>query len=131
MKELLIWLGLLSGPAVIFAVFGTSGMDAFDDRATPHTSSALMEQGRSAFARHCASSHGRLAGGTTSGPGLLGAPFGLSAMPDEAIRSAVLEGVPPRNDAYRPMGPSPEIAPGELDDIIAFLRELQRLQGVH
>ena len=51
-------------------------------------------------------------------------------MPDGDIRSAVLEGVPTENYAYRPMGASPEIAPGELDGIIGFLRELQRLQGV-
>ncbi|MDH3668353.1 MAG: cytochrome c, partial [Paracoccaceae bacterium] len=104
MKELLIWLGLISGPAVIFAVFGTSGMDAFDDQAAARTSSAMMGQGRTAFARHCASCHGRMARGTSHGPGLLGTAFGVSAMPDGDIRSAVLEGVPTENYAYRPLG---------------------------
>ena len=130
MKELLIWLGLICCPAAIFAVFGTSGMDAFYDQAAARTSSAMMEQGRTAFARHCASCHGRMAKGTSHGPGLLGKAFGASVMPDEAIRSAVLSGAPTENAAYCPMGASPKIAPGELDEIIGFLRELQRLRGM-
>lgn len=127
MKELLLWLGLICCPAVVFAVFGTSGMDAFDDQAAARTSSAAMEQGRSAFAQHCAACHGRMAKGTAHGPGLLS---GSSDMREEDIRAAIGKGVPNARGRHCEIGATSGIAPHDIDEIIAFLRELQRLQDV-
>jgi|GEM_PF-4064140 len=46
MKDLLVGLGLLCCPALVFVVFGTSGMEAFKDGATSIAPAETVELGR-------------------------------------------------------------------------------------
>ena len=127
MKELIIWLGLLSCPALIFAVYGPSGMKAFDGAS----GTTQLERGRLAFERECASCHGPTGGGTENGPNLIAARYGPSEMADALIRGAVLNGMPKRSAAHPGMPALPQLRPPELDSILRFLREIQRANDIY
>lgn len=129
MKELIIWLGLLSCPALIFVVYGTPGIEVFDGAAGGST--MQMERGRLAFERECASCHGSTGGGTENGPNLIAARYGPSEMADALIRGAVLNGVPQRSAAHPGMPALPQLRPQELDSVLRFLREIQRANDIH
>lgn len=130
MKELIIWLGLLSCPALVFAVFGTAGMEAFDGHSAGDSAVMQMAQGRSAFERECAACHGPLAAGTESGPNLISVRYGRSEMADDLIYHAVLNGVPRRSAEHPGMPALPHLNQRELDSILSFLREVQRAGGI-
>ena len=129
MKDLLIGLGLLSSPVIVFAAFGTSGLDAFDEGSGPPASFASVEQGVVAFAGECAGCHGRLAGGTERGPDLIHPDYGPGLRSDAQLRRAVREGLPARG-GYGAMPPSPDVSERRLDRMITFVRELQRARGI-
>ena len=135
MKDLLIGLGLLSCPAIVFAVFGTSGLDAFDEGAAALTSSRSVQQGGLAFVEECAGCHGRMGRGTERGPNLIHPDYGPRVLSDARIRHAVREGVPARQGAgYRggtiDMPPARNLSERKLDLMVAFLREIQRANGI-
>ncbi len=129
MKDLLIGLGLLSSPVVVFVAFGTSGLDAFDEVGGAATSSLSVEQGLIAFAGACARCHGRLAEGTERGPNLIHRDYGPGVRSDAQFRRAVREGMPARG-GYGAMPPSPDVSQPRLERMITFLRGLQRANGI-
>ncbi len=129
MKDLLIGLGLLSCPAAVFVIFGTSGLDAFDEGIGPPPSSLSVEQGLVAFAGECARCHGQLARGTERGPNLIHRYYGPSARSDAQFRRAVREGMPARG-GYGAMPAAPDVSKRRLERMITFLRELQRANGI-
>jgi mono/diheme cytochrome c family protein len=130
MKDLLIGLGLLSGPAAVFVVFGTSGYDAFDKGAGPPVSSLSVQHGGLAFAEECAGCHGRLARGTARGPDLIHPDYGPSARSDAQFRRAIREGRRARRGGYADMPPAANLSERNLDRMITFLREIQRVNGI-
>jgi mono/diheme cytochrome c family protein len=129
MKDLLIGLGLLSSPAAVFMAFGTSGLDAFNEGGVPSASSVSVEQGVVAFAGECAGCHGRLAEGAERGPNLIHRDYGPGVRSDAQFRRAVREGMAARR-GYGAMPPSPDVSKRRLDRMIAFVRELQRVNGI-
>jgi mono/diheme cytochrome c family protein len=129
MKDLLIGLGLLSSPVVIFVAFGTSGLDAFDEGSGPPASFASVERGVVAFAGECARCHGRLAEGTERGPDLIHADYGPGVRSDAQFRRSVREGMPARR-GYGAMPPYRGVSKRRLERMITFLRELQRANGI-
>ncbi len=129
MKDLLIGLGLLSCPAVVFVVFGIPGLAVFNAGSGASVSSLPVQQGRIAFASECAGCHGRRARGTERGPDLIHPDYGPSARSDAQFRRAVREGMPARG-GYGAMPPDPGVSERRLDRMIAFLREHQRANGI-
>ncbi len=129
MKDLLIGLALLSSPVAVFVAFGTSGLDAFDEGGGSPASSLSVEQGLVAFAGECARCHGRLAEGTERGPNLIHADYGPRVRTDAQFRRAVREGMPARR-GYGAMPPIEGVSERRLERMIAFLRELQRVNGI-
>lgn len=130
MKELILWLGLLSCPAVIFAVFGTSGIKAFNGPRADGGTALQIARGRSAFERECAACHGPMGAGTDNGPNLISARYGPAEMADDLIRSAVLNGVPQRTNAHPGMPALAHLDQRGTDSILRFLREVQRASGI-
>ncbi len=129
MKDLLIGLGLLSSPVVVFVAFGLSGLDAFDEGSAAPASFVSVEHGLVAFAAECVRCHGRLAGGTERGPNLIHPDYGPRVRSDAQLRRAVREGMPARR-GYGAMPPSPGVSKRRLDRMITFVRELQRANGI-
>jgi mono/diheme cytochrome c family protein len=129
MKDLLIGLGLLSTPAVVFVVIGTSDNGSFEEDSIVPVSYAVIDHGVVAFADTCAGCHGRLASGTNRGPDLVAVPYGSSTSSDAKFRRAVRDGMPARQ-GYGAMPPAPGMSTRKLDRLIAFVRELQRNKGI-
>ncbi len=129
MKDLLIGLGLLSCPAVVFVVFGIPGLAVFNEGSGASGSSLPVQQGRIAFAGECARCHGRLARGTERGPDLIHPDYGPSTRSDAQFRRAVREGLPTRR-GIGAMPAAPDVSERRLNRMITFLRELQRADGI-
>ena len=130
MKDLLIGLGLLSCPAAVFVVFGNSGLDAFDEGAGPPVSTLSVQAGRIAFAEEFAGCHGRLARGNERGPDLIQPDYGRRVRSDAQFRRAVREGIPVPRAGYGAMPAVKGVSERRLDRMIAFLREVQRVNGI-
>lgn len=130
MKDLLLGLALLSCPAIVFAVFGLPGLDAFDSDPPGTASYAPVDEGRLAFAEECAGCHGRLAEGSARGPALISPAYSRSSLDDEAFLRAVREGVPARGAPHQSMPAFPDLSDQRLARMLTFVREIQRANDV-
>jgi mono/diheme cytochrome c family protein len=130
MKDLLIGLGLLSGPAVVFAVFGTSGFDAFTGEHAPASGQAAAEAGRLAFTEFCIDCHGRLAEGTDRGPDLIAPRFGRALYSDDAFRGARYNKETQHAHADAGAKGAPAFSEVEVDQVLAYVRSLQKARGI-
>lgn len=128
MKDLLLGLALLSGPAVVFAAFGIAGLDVFDGADAPPPAAAV-EAGRIAFAENCSHCHGRLAEGTRLGPSLTGHPGGPSRLGDDQFRRAVRSGIAPREPGALGMPALAGVSDADLDRMLVFLRGIELADG--
>jgi len=112
MKDVLTALALLSAPALVLVLYGTRGPGG--EGADVVRPLAAIEEGRVAFADACARCHGRLGRGGTGGPSLV--TPALRALPDAALREAIRGHVRALSEPL-------------LDDIVAYLRERQRIEA--
>ena len=131
MKELFVWLGLVSCPAIVFAVYGPAGMRVFERQGAASSVAETMRAGQLAFQRECAGCHRPSAGRTARGPNLVDPAYGPSEMADDLIRGAIQAGVPQRALGDPGMPGLDHISERELDSILYYLRAVQRVDGVH
>jgi mono/diheme cytochrome c family protein len=92
--------------------------------------SPVAEAGQAAFAEHCASCHGPAAGGTDQGPPLVHRWYEPSHHSDAAFVLAAERGVTQHHWRFGPMPPQPQVGDRSLQQIIAYVRELQRANGI-
>lgn len=124
MKDLALWLGLVSAPAIISLILGPPGFEAFRRPDPVAASASVVSEGHSLYAMRCAVCHGRLGEGTDRAPVLIVPARGAEAE-ILAFRRAV------RRDVWS--GPrAPHLAlprrltTTQVDGIIAFLRRIER-----
>ncbi len=97
----------------------------------PAALSAGAEAGRRAFDATCATCHGDAAGGRTGfGPPLVHPIYEPSHHADTAFLRAVQQGAPAHHWRFGDMPPQPGVTPAEVADILAYVRELQRANGI-
>ena len=89
------------------------------------------EAGRQSFDASCARCHGSFAVGTEAGPPLVHRYYEPSHHADEAFRRAIRFGVQPHHWGYGPMPAIEGLTEAQADDIIAYIRWLQRRAGVY
>lgn len=130
MKDLLIGLALLSCPAIVFAVFGTSGLDAFDDGPPSTVIYTPAEYGRLTFAEECAGCHGRQAEGSSRGPALIHPAYAGNRLSDADFARAVRSGVKARNPEFDDMPAFPDLPDRRLRRLLTFVREMQLAKGI-
>lgn len=87
-------------------------------------------RGGTLFANNCAACHGPAGVGTANGPPLVHVIYEPSHHPDESFHRAVAEGVVAHHWGFGPMPALPGLDRGEVDDIIAYVRALQREAGI-
>jgi mono/diheme cytochrome c family protein len=87
-------------------------------------------RGEQLFAANCATCHGPEATGTTTGPPLVHEYYVPSHHADVAFHLAVQRGVQPHHWGFGPMPPVPGLDEGDVTDIIAYVRGLQRDAGI-
>jgi mono/diheme cytochrome c family protein len=87
-------------------------------------------EGAGAFARNCASCHGEHARGTEVGPPLVHPYYVPSHHGDAAFQFAVQRGVAAHHWRFGDMPPQPQVTAAEREEIIAYVRWLQRDAGI-
>jgi mono/diheme cytochrome c family protein len=106
----------LWGAAILLTAVGIAGCGPSE----PADPAAL-------FANNCAVCHGRAGEGVDDqGPSLLEAAYLADALSDEAIASAVRDGVASSDERWAPMPGFPRFDDEELDAVVGYVRELQR-----
>lgn len=88
------------------------------------------EAGRVAFETHCATCHGAAAGGTAKGPPLVHRWYEPSHHGDAAFVLAARRGVTQHHWRFGDMPPQPQVGERSLQQIVAYVRELQRANGI-
>lgn len=87
-------------------------------KAAAQASSAAVLRGKTLFARDCGFCHGRDAGGGESGPDLTRSRLVRTDVVGDKTRAVVQNGRPEKG-----MPAFPRLAPGQLNDLIAFIRD--------
>lgn len=86
--------------------------------------------GEELFNANCALCHGANAQGTEQGPTLIDRIYHPGHHSDFSFRRAVAEGVRQHHWTFGEMPPVATVAPDEVENIICYIRELQRHHGI-
>ena len=126
------WIGGATLAAAIVALVWLLQTDRDEtqiDVRVPDLSPAARA-GQEAFAANCASCHGPAAGGTDQGPPLVHGIYEPGHHADAAFVLAAKRGVPQHHWDFGSMPPQPQVGERSLQQIIAYVRELQRANGI-
>ena len=99
----------------------------------PVTESALSgtaRAGEELFNANCSVCHGVGATGTSQGPPLIDRIYHPSHHPDFSIRNAVRQGVKQHHWLFGDMAPVADVSLDEVEEIICYIREAQRADGI-
>jgi mono/diheme cytochrome c family protein len=86
--------------------------------------------GAKAFAANCAACHGENAAGSEQGPPLIHKIYEPSHHPDGAFYNAARRGVRAHHWGFGNMAPVKDIDDRQLVEIVAYVRALQRANGI-
>lgn len=110
--------------AAVIAVVLVTGEDP--ERPPAPGSSEQLAAGGEVFGQNCATCHGADAAGGLAGPPLIHELYEPGHHPDSAIRTAVARGVQPHHWEFAGMPPIPDLSEGDVDAVIAYIRNVQR-----
>jgi len=88
------------------------------------------QRGQEVFNRRCGTCHGVFADGSPGGPPLVHPVYRPAHHADVVFSLAVRRGVRAHHWTYGDMLPMPDVSEQELKDIVQFVRELQRANGI-
>ena len=91
---------------------------------------ADADRGAELYAASCALCHGERGVGTQTGPPLVHIIYEPGHHPDASFRNAVKNGVAAHHWSFGNMPPRPELSDDDIDDVIAYVRALQREAGI-
>ena len=89
------------------------------------------ERGKAEFGTYCARCHGSGGKGTNQGPPLVHKIYEPNHHGDAAFQRAVAQGVRAHHWNFGDMQPVPGVSRSDVDKIVAFVRELQRENGIN
>jgi len=98
--------------------------------ALPAAFSDQAKMGERVFNAVCAACHGAAAAGTDVGPPLVHRIYEPSHHGDHAFEMAVANGVRAHHWTFGDMPPQPALTRADLNTVIAYIRELQRANGI-
>ena len=101
------------------------------DAVTIPEFSPMARAGARLFAENCAVCHGENATGTDTGPPLLHKVYEPGHHPDRLFQRAVSHGVMSHHWQFGNMPPVPGLSRKDVAKIIAYVRELQRANGIY
>ena len=122
---------ILVGAAVVFG-----GYYLIRDRAQERAViivpalSPVGKLGLVAFQTHCVVCHGESAAGTEKGPPLVNEIYRPGHHADFSFVRAVTLGVPQHHWRFGSMPPLPQVTRSEINQIVIYMRELQRANGI-
>ena len=91
---------------------------------------AAQARGQAAFANSCAICHDPNAGGTDAGPPLIHRIYEPSHHGDMSFVMAAQRGVRQHHWKFGNMPAQPQVSEAEIADIIAYVRAVQRANGI-
>ena len=97
---------------------------------TVPTLTRVAAEGRVIFAENCASCHGQDGAGTNQGPPLIHVIYEPNHHGDASFHLAVKQGVRAHHWRFGNMPAVPGVSPDDTTKIIAFVREVQRANGI-
>jgi len=92
--------------------------------------SEVAKQGEELFKANCAVCHGKNAGGAQNGPPLVHIIYEPNHHSDLSFQRAVKRGVRAHHWPFGNMPPVPSVTETEVERIVAYVRELQRANGI-
>jgi len=127
-RRLPVWLSVtLAVGAVVLVVVGIITFVATRPSTKQATTQAdAVSAGKKVYVSRCAICHGREGGGSAMGPPMFSGE--LAALPDDAYRKAIKDGVPDRRPRYGPM-PAQSMSGSDAANVIAYIRSVQRRPG--
>jgi mono/diheme cytochrome c family protein len=136
MKESLIVLAVVICVIVVIAVWRQIGGPASTDGGAivsvnvPRSLSDVAERGKPLFEEACAQCHGANAGGSAEGPPLIHRIYAPNHHADLAFVLAARTGVRQHHWNFGNMQPIAAIEESDLLKIVAYVRALQRANGI-
>ncbi|MCL1600011.1 MAG: c-type cytochrome [Actinomycetia bacterium] len=103
-----------------------TGQNEFD---IPVQDPVLVAEGGDLYRANCAACHGSNLTGTAVGPSQLSVVYQPGHHPNEAYISAIRNGVPAHHWDFGDMAPVVGLSQGDMDRIVTFVRETQRIEG--
>lgn len=124
----------MAGIAVALAligwmIFGSGSKETIIDVIVPELS-ATAQKGQTTFERVCVGCHGQNIAGSKNGPPLIDPFYRPSHHADGAFVNAITRGTRQHHWKFGPMPPQPGVKGREIPDLIAYIREMQRANGV-
>lgn len=113
----------------VVALMAGCGDDADDSVGVEATPPLPDHRGAEAYAEHCASCHGTDLRGTGQGPPHLSQVYEPGHHPDWSFEVAIRDGVRAHHWDFGDMAPVEGLSDTEIDDIIAYVRAVQRAEG--
>lgn len=93
--------------------------------------SDVARAGKAVFDAKCAGCHGPNAAGSGQGPPLVHRTYHPGHHADAAFALAVRRGVRAHHWRFGDMPPQPSVTEAELQSVTAYVRELQRANGIY
>ena len=127
---LLVAIALIAGAVWWLRSDGRGGTDHIVPVSVPALSD-VEKQGEAAFNRFCRTCHGANAGGSPQGPPLVHKVYAPGLHADGAFRLARSRGVSAHHWRFGDMPPVEAVSDAQLETIIAYVRALQRANGIN
>jgi len=124
-----IYLGLASAIALCLGAQIARSASLGGNVVIPELSEAGM-RGQAVFGRFCASCHGADAAGTGTGPPLIHKIYHPGHHGDMAFVLAARQGSRAHHWKFGNMPPVAKISDAEIAEVIAFVREVQKANGI-
>ncbi len=125
-----MWLG-----AAVFVGVGITYLTGGKDKPSVNVNvpnlSASGQEGLAVFTKNCSACHGPYAGGTGNGPPLVHKVYEPNHHGDIAFQRAARFGVRAHHWRFGNMPPVKGIKQADVTKIVAFIRELQRANGIY
>ena len=115
--------------SIVVAACSGDGATGAGDSNIPVQDTELVAQGEPLYQASCASCHGADLRGTDKGPSHLSIVYEPNHHGDGAFVLAALRGVRQHHWGFGDMAPVPGLSEEDLEAIVAYVREQQRLNG--
>ena len=110
--------------------WGCASASESGDGETAAAAAPDADRGATLYAASCALCHGERGVGTETGPPLVHQTYRPGHHPDDSFRNAVKNGVAAHHWNFGNMPPRPELSDGDIEDVIAYVRAIQREAGI-
>lgn len=130
-----LFVGIIAAVVIVVVAAGWQGMISSSSGAhldvTVPQLSADADRGARVFAANCAACHGENAAGSDQGPPLVHKIYETSHHGDQSFLAAVRNGVRRHHWQYGDMPPQPGVSNRQVAQIVTYVRELQRANGIN